>query len=139
MLRSCKNFKPLMVLLLLTDAPAGQALAQTPKQIMTRQGASTVLVNLVAPRKDCSITPGPVMLPTLRQAPKSGIVQLQVVIVDVGPADNCPARKIPAVAVIYTPGKEFTGTDDVQVAITINGRVTTMSYRITVGPASQAL
>lgn len=144
MLRSGKIFntkilKIMAALLSLTVAANGPARAQTPKQIKTRQGVSIGLINLVSPKKDCSIAPGPVILPTVRQAPKGGIIQLQVIVVDVGSADNCPARKVPAIAVIYTPGKEFSGVDDVQVDITVNGRVTTMSYRITVGPTSQSL
>jgi hypothetical protein len=139
MLRFRETLEALLTSLLLTVAATGAGWAQAPKEIKTRQGASVALINLVNPKKDCSVSPGPVLLPTVRQAPKSGIVQLQVIIVDVGSADNCPARKVPAVAVIYSPGKEFTGIDDVQIDITINGRVTTMSYRVTVGPASQSL
>lgn len=131
--------KTLLTSLLPAVVAANCAWAQAPKEIKARQGVSVALINLVNPKKDCSITPGPVVLPSVRQAPKSGIIQLQVMIIDVASVDNCPARKIPAVTVIYSPGKEFTGVDDVQIDVTINGRVTTMSYRVTVGPASQSL
>ena len=36
---------------------------------------------------------------------------------DVAATDTCPARKIPAIALFYTPSKEFVGTDTVQVEI----------------------
>jgi hypothetical protein len=36
---------------------------------------------------------------------------------DVAATDACPARKIPAIALFYTPSKDFVGSDTVQVEV----------------------
>ena len=36
---------------------------------------------------------------------------------DVAATDTCPARKIPAIALFYTPSKDFVGSDTVQVEL----------------------
>jgi hypothetical protein len=90
-------------------------------------------------RADCSINPGPVALPGLRQKPANGIVQMQIAIADIPANGNCPARKLPTVALIYTPRKDFTGTDMVEFEIEVDNRVTLLSYRITVATQPEPL
>jgi hypothetical protein len=115
------------------------ATAQTPKELKTKSGVSIVMVNLVNPRPDCSVNPGPVVLPSVKQKPAGGTIQMQIIVVDVAPVGTCPARKLPAIAVIYTPGKEFTGVDLVQLEIDADNRTTSLSYRISVVPQAQSL
>ncbi|SRR6266568_362696 len=115
------------------------ALAQTPKELKTKPGVSVALVNLVNPRPDCTVNPGPVFLPSLKQKPSSGTVQMQIVVADVAPTGACPARKIPTIALIYTPNKDFTGVDLVQVEVDAGNRTTSLSYRVSVLPQAEPL
>ena len=115
------------------------AMAQTPKELKTKSGASVVIVNIVNPRADCSVAPGPVALPALRERPSNGIVQMQVLVADVAASSKCPSRKIPTISLIYTPNKDFVGTDSVQIELEVGNRTTLLSYRITVQPNAQAL
>lgn len=76
------------------------------------------------------------VLPSLTQKPASGTLQMQIVIADFAAIGTCPARKIPSIALIHTPRKDFTGTDPVQIEIDSDNRTTLLSYRI--GVVSQA-
>jgi len=115
------------------------ALAQTPKELKTRPGVAVVMVSLVNARADCSVNPGPVVLPTVQQKPANGNVIMQIVISDVGASGNCPARKMPAIAMAYAPRKDFTGVDTVAIEIDTDNRATLLSYRITVSADAQPL
>jgi hypothetical protein len=66
-------------------------------------------------------------------------VQLLTVATDVPASDKCPARKIPSTALIYTPNKDFIGSDSVQIEIEVGNRTTSLSYRITVQAAAERL
>jgi hypothetical protein len=133
--RSCR-----LLGMLLVAIPFGPiAHAQSPKELRTRQGTSIAMVNLVNSRKDCSVNPGPIRLPSLRQPPQSGTVQLQIIVVDVSQTASCPARKLPALALIYTPRKDFTGVDTLQIELDEDNRTTLLSYRIVVGAEAQPL
>jgi hypothetical protein len=50
---------------------------------------------------------------------------------DVAATDACPARKIPAIALFYTPSKDFVGKDSVQVELE-TGNAKDFSFLITV-------
>jgi hypothetical protein len=115
------------------------ASADTPKELKVKSGTSVAVVNLVDPKPDCSASPGPVALPSLREKPANGTIQLQILITEVGATGNCPARKIPAISMIYTPNKDFVGTDSVQIDIEVGNRTTSLSYRLVVLPAAQSL
>ena len=117
------------VTVLMMSAPLS---AQTPKELKTKSGASVVMVNLVSAPPDCSVSPGPVAVPTVREKPANGIVQMLIVPTNVAASGNCPARKVPTIALIYTPNKDFTGIDLVQIEIEIGNRSTSLSYRIKV-------
>jgi hypothetical protein len=125
-----------MVLLACLAQPA---LAQMPKELKTRPGVAVAVVNLVNPRPDCSVNPGPVALPSVRQKPANGTILMQIVIADVAANGNCPARKVPAVAIAYAPRKDFTGIDTLEIEINVDNRATVLSYRITVAAQEQAL
>ena len=125
--------------ILLLAALAQPAPAQTPKELKTRPGVAVAVVNLVNPRADCSVNPGPVALPGLRQKPANGSVLMQIVIADVAASANCPARKIPTIAIAYVPRKDFTGVDALEIEIDVDNRTTVLSYRITVAAQAQPL
>jgi hypothetical protein len=117
---------------------AQPALAQTPKELKTRPGVAVAIVNLVNPRADCSVNPGPVALPSLRQKPANGTILMQIIVADVAANGNCPARKIPTIAIAYAPRKDFTGIDAIELEIDVDNRTTVLSYRIIVAAQAQA-
>jgi hypothetical protein len=45
-------------------------------------------------------------VPVLRKKPANGSIQMQIVVTDVPALGNCPARKMPTTALIYTPRKQ---------------------------------
>jgi hypothetical protein len=115
------------------------ASAQSPKELKTRSGTSVVMVNFVNPRPDCSANPGPIAVPVIREKPANGFIQMLIVPTDVAASGKCPARKIPTTALIYTPKKDFVGTDSVQIEVESGNQATLLSYRITVQAAAEPL
>jgi hypothetical protein len=112
------------------------AWSQAPKELKTKSGSSVVLVNFLNARPDCSSIPGPIAVPVIREKPTNGIVQMVILATDVAPSGKCLARKIPTTTLIYTPKRDFVGTDSVQIEIEIGNRTTSLLYRITVQPKS---
>ena len=115
------------------------AWGQSPKELKTRSGTSVVLVNFVNPRPDCSASPGPIAVPVVREKPANGVVQLLTIVTDVPASDKCPVRKIRSTALIYTPNKDFIGSDSVQIEVEVGNRTTSLSYRVTVQAAAERL
>jgi hypothetical protein len=133
---------PCKTLLVVTTAVAifgSIAMAQDAKELKTQSGKSVVVVNFLNPRPDCSSNPGPISVPVLREKPANGIIQMQIAVTNVAAVGNCPPRKIPTTALIYTPRKDFIGTDSVQIELEEGNKTTTLSYRITVQPAAERL
>jgi hypothetical protein len=120
-------------------AASPPVLAQSPKELKTKPGVSVVLVNLITARPDCSATPGPSALPVVTAPPVNGIVQLQIIVSDVPAGNNCPARKIPSTALIYTPNKDFSGSDKVEIDIVTGNQKRSFGYQITVQNPGQQL
>ncbi len=142
MIRAYKTFKPRKTCLAAAAAlaiSASLAIAQSPKELTVQSGKSVILVNLVNPRPDCSSSPGPVSLPVLSEKPANGVVQILTLVANVTAAGNCPPRKIPSVALIYTPKKDFIGTDATEVEVEEGNKTTTFSFRITVQAAAEQL
>jgi hypothetical protein len=109
------------------------AKADDPKELKTTKGKSIIVGNFVNARSDCSSNPGPDPLPALREKPSNGVIRMQILVTDVAATDGCPARKIPSLALIYTPNRDFVGIDSVQIEIdTGNNNITSLSYRILV-------
>jgi len=115
------------------------ASAQGPKELKRKSGTSVVVVNFLNPRPDCSANPGPIAVPVIREKPANGIIQMLIIATDVAASGKCPARKIPTAALIYTPNKDFVGTDSVQIEVEAGNRTTSLSYRITVQAAAEQL
>jgi hypothetical protein len=115
------------------------ASAQSPKELKTKSGSAVVVVNFVSARPDCSANPGPIALPVIRQKPANGIIQMLIIPTDVAASGKCPARKIPTTALIYTPNKDFVGTDSVQIEVENGNQTTSLSYRITVQARAEQL
>jgi hypothetical protein len=94
----------------------GSALrADEAKEIKTQKGKAVVLGEFLNTPSDCSSNPLPSPLPVLREKPSHGIVLMQIAVANVPATDSCPARKIPVIALIYSPVAEFVGTDSVQI------------------------
>jgi hypothetical protein len=134
--QSCKAAPIAAMVLLLSGSSVP---AQGAKELKTKSGTPIVVVNFSSPRPDCSANPGPIAVPVLREKPAHGIIQMQIVVTDIAASGNCPARKIPTTALVYTPNKDFMGTDTVQVEVETGNRTTTLSYRITVQAAAERL
>ena len=110
--------------------------ADAPKEIKTEKNKAVVIGNFLNAPTNCGTNPGPVPLPRLREKPSHGLVGLQIVMADVAATDACPARKIPAIALFYTPSKDFVGSDTVQVEVEAgDARITDYSFMIMVQEA----
>ena len=118
---------------------SGYVSAQSLKELKMRSGSSVALANFTNPRPDCSANPGPIPVPVVREKPANGIIQMLIVVTDVAASGKCPARKIPSTALIYTPNKDFLGTDSVQIEVEDANGTTTVKFRITVQATSQPL
>lgn len=112
--------------------------AQTPQEVKTDKNKSLVLGNFLNAPSNCGTNPGPVPLPRLREKPAHGSVGLQIVMGDVAAAGACPARKIPALAIFYTPAKDFVGKDSIQIEFEAGDqKIPGLSFVITVQPGEQ--
>jgi hypothetical protein len=129
-------YRPTSVLLAIaTVALFGTvAKADAPKEVKTEKNKPVFLGNFLSAPNNCSSNPGPVPLPKLREKPSNGIVGLQIVAADVAATDACAARKMPAIAMFYTPRKDFVGKDSVQVEFETGGdnKIPNLSFLITV-------
>jgi hypothetical protein len=114
------------------------AKADTPKEVKAEKNKTIILGNFLSAPNNCGTNPGPVPLPTLRERPSNGVVGLQIVMADVAATDACPARKMPAIALFYTPRKAFLGKDSVQVEFeTGDKKLPGLSFLITVQEPDQ--
>ena len=107
--------------------------ADAPREIKVAKNKAVVIGNFFNAPTNCDTNPGPVPLPRLREKPSHGLVGLQIVMADVAATDTCPARKIPAIALFYTPSKDFVGSDTVQVEVEDgDARITDYNIKIMV-------
>jgi hypothetical protein len=114
------------------------AQAQEPKELKTEKGKPVVLGEFLNKPSDCSSNPGPNPLPQLREKPSHGSIFMQIVVANVPATDSCPARKIPVIALVYSPIAEFVGTDSVQIEFeTGANKIPGLSVRITVQEPEQ--
>jgi hypothetical protein len=111
------------------------AKADEPKELKTDKGKPVVLGEFLNTPTDCSSNPGPSPLPQLREKPSHGIVLMQVGVANVPATDHCPARKIPVIALVYSPAADFVGTDSVQMEF--KPGAPTLWVRITVQESEQ--
>jgi hypothetical protein len=91
------------------------AKADEPKELKTVKGKAVVLGEFLNTPPDCSSNPIASPLPQLREKPSHGIVLMQIGVANVPATDRCPARKIPVIALVYSPAADFVGTDSVQM------------------------
>ena len=128
-------YRPISVVLALATITlfGTAAQADAPKEVRTEKNKAVFLGNFLNASNNCSSNPGPVPLPKLRERPSNGVVGLQIVAADVPATDACPARKMPAIAMFYTPKKDFVGKDSVQVEFeTGDNKIPSLSFLITV-------
>ncbi|MGO8913024.1 MAG: hypothetical protein ACLQDM_27380 [Bradyrhizobium sp.] len=113
------------------------ATAEELKELKTEKGKPLVLGNLLNAPRNCSSNSGPNPIPLLREKPSHGRVIMQIVIADLPADDSCPARKIPAIALIFVPDANFIGTDSVQIELDAgSSKLTVQGFRIIVQEAS---
>ena len=87
------------------------AMADEPKEFRTTKGKAVVLGEFLNMPSDCSSNPQ-----SLTATPRShGVIVMQIVLANVRATGSCPARKIPVIALIYSPAPDFVGTDSVQI------------------------
>jgi hypothetical protein len=91
------------------------ARADEPKELKTVKGKAVVLGDFLNTPADCSSNPIPSPLPQLREKPSHGIILMQIGVANVPATDHCPVRKIPVIALVYSPTTDFVGTDSVQI------------------------
>jgi hypothetical protein len=125
MKKRCRSIPAAVVTLVLFSMSAW---GQTVKELKTKSDSSVVLVNFVNARTDCSSIPGPIAVPVVRDKPANGIVQMLIVATDVAASGKCEARKIPTTALIYTPNKDFVGTNTVHIEVENGNQTTALSY-----------
>jgi len=107
--------------------------ADGPKEIKAESGKPVILGNFLNAPANCGANPGPIPVPALREKPAHGVVGLQIVAADVAATDACPARKVPSIALFYTPSKDFVGKDSIQVEFeTGDTKLPALSFLITV-------
>lgn len=121
---------------ILLDQPA---MAQSEKELRTKTATPVILVNLLSSLPDCTSNPGSIAVPVIREKPTNGRVSMQIIATDVAASQNCPARRVPTIALVYTPNKDFVGADSIQVEIEVANRTTALRYRVTVADAAQRL
>lgn len=127
------RFGELLFALLAVTLLGSTCLAQTPaKQIATVKNKPVVLGNFLNAPANCGTNPGPVPLLKLHERPSHGTVALQIVVADVAATDSCPARKMPSLALFYTPARDYVGIDSVQVEFeTGDQRLPMLAFQIT--------
>ena len=118
---------------------SANAWCQTPKDLKTKAGVPVLLANFLNARPDCSVNPGPVAVPVVSGAPTNGVVQMQVVVSDVAASAKCPARRIASIALIYSPNRDFSGSDIVQLDVEAGNQKSSLRYQITVLGVGQQL
>jgi hypothetical protein len=108
------------------------AKADPPKEVNTEKNKAVILGTFLNAPSNCGSNPGAVPVPIIREKPSHGIVGLQIVVDDVPASDSCPARKIPAIALFYTPSADFAGNDSIQVEFETANKTSARSFLIKV-------
>jgi hypothetical protein len=131
--------KAVLVFFVILALGAPPAAGQTAKELTTKKGVSVPLVNLLNVRPGCTSNPAPIAVPVVREKPTNGTVQMLIVAADVAATGNCAGRKVPAVALIYSPKDGFAGTDSVGIEIEAANRTTLLTYHISVMAPGETL
>ncbi|WP_146159842.1 hypothetical protein [Bradyrhizobium sp. MOS002] len=115
------------------------ASAQVAKEIRTKKGASVILLNLLNAKPDCSSEMNPVGIPVIQEKPSNGTLQMTLLVANVAASGNCGPRKVPVISLIYTPNREFVGSETVAIEINSENRATVLRYRISVLAPGESL
>lgn len=100
------------------------------KEVKTSKGQSVILTRLVNTLSNCHM--GPVPVPAVVEKPQHGLVQLAIVPTDIATRDRCAAHKADAITVIYSPAKEYVGTDNITIELVAGNQIVLVSYTVTV-------
>lgn len=127
------NIKAAVCIAALIALVGPNANADAPTEVKTEKNKPVLLGNFLNAPSNCGSNPGQIPLPRLREKPSKGTVGLQIILADVSATDSCPARKMPAIAMFYTPGRDFVGADSVQVEFeTSDKQAPSLSFLVTV-------
>ena len=96
---------------------AGSAQADEVKRLTIEQGKASIVANFVSAPPECGSNPSPQPLPILSQKPLHGRVGMQIGVTNMPEVGNCPARKIPSLAIFYLAPKDFEGADNFQIEV----------------------
>jgi hypothetical protein len=110
-----------------TAAVSAQA---SPKEVRTRKGQSVILARLVNALPTCSI--GPVPLPVVVEKPRHGSTYLTIVSTDIAANHSCSAHRGDVIAILYSPRKEFVGSDKVTFQLAAGNQTILVQYSITI-------
>jgi hypothetical protein len=123
--------KALFVITAIITLLASAANAQAPrKEVKVSKGQSVVLARLMNTLANCNM--GAVPIPVVVEKPLHGLAQLALVQTDVAATNQCPAHKADAIAIIYSPQKEYIGADNVTFELIGGDRTVLVGYAITV-------
>ena len=112
---------------------AGSAQADEVKRLTIEQGKASIVANFVSAPPECGSNPSPQPLPILSQKPLHGRVGMQIGVTNMPEVGNCPARKIPSLAIFYLAPKDFEGADNFQIEVEeADNKKTLTTYQITV-------
>jgi len=128
-----------MLLAIAVSLLATAAKADDVRELKTEKGKADVFANFLGTNAGCSTEPTPQPFPMLREKPLNGTVGMQITAIEIAASGDCPARKVPSLALFYLPKPDFVGTDSIQMEVDTGAIQTTIaSYRITVqAPASK--
>jgi hypothetical protein len=128
-----------MLLAIAVSLLATAAKADDVRELKTEKGKAVVFANFLGTNAGCSTEPTPQPFPMLREKPLNGTVGMQITAIEIAASGDCPARKVPSLALFYLPKPDFVGTDSIQMEVDTGAIQTTIaSYRITVqAPASK--
>lgn len=118
------------ILLVMVSAISAANAQALKKDVKVQKGHSVILTRLVNTQADCG--PGPVPIPVPIEKPKHGLTQLIVSSADIGASETCPSRKVNAVTIIYSPEKQYVGTDSVSFELVRAAQRVLFGYTIIV-------
>lgn len=102
------------------------------RELKTEKGKAVVFANFLGTNASCGTDPTPQPFPVLREKPLNGTVGMQITAIEIAASGDCPARKVPALALFYLPKPDFVGTDSLQIEVDTGNKITTAGYRVTV-------
>jgi hypothetical protein len=128
-----RQFKSVLLVTAVSLFASAAKADDVARELKTEKGKAVVFANFLGANANCSADPTPQPFPVLREKPLNGTVGMQITAIDIAASGDCPAKKVPSLALFYLPKPDFIGTDSLQMEVdTGNNKITMASYRITV-------